>query len=149
MKPRKTNSRRLFARAHHTPYHGADRRVATGDPYFGMDRRRAAREAARNLPKQPCEPIEILTKLQNGPTPTVDEIARRAELIYRESGCKPGRDLDNWLAAEAALRREARHAALEQHHRALADWQRMLDENGWSDPEAQDERLWLSRLDRC
>lgn len=149
MKPRKTVSRRFFSRSGRTPYHGSDRRVAGGDRYFGMDRRSHHREPARTAPVKPREPIEILSELDHGPGPTRAAIAARAEQIYRESGCVPGHDNDNWLAAEAALRREMRQAALEKHHRALAEWQKMLDENGWDHPEAQDERLWLSRLDRC
>jgi len=35
--------------------------------------------------------------------PTHDEIARRAYILFEQSGCVPGRDLENWLAAEAQL----------------------------------------------
>lgn len=37
-------------------------------------------------------------------TPTHDEIAARAYQIYLRDGCVEGRDLDNWLRAEAELR---------------------------------------------
>jgi hypothetical protein len=35
--------------------------------------------------------------------PTHDEIARRAQAIFEESGRIPGRDMQNWLDAEAQL----------------------------------------------
>ncbi len=35
--------------------------------------------------------------------PTHEEIARRARAIYEASGRMPGRDLENWLAAETEL----------------------------------------------
>jgi hypothetical protein len=35
--------------------------------------------------------------------PTHEEIARRAQAIYEESGRVPGRDQQNWLKAEAQL----------------------------------------------
>ena len=35
--------------------------------------------------------------------PTQEEIARRAYLLFEQSGRIPGRDLENWLAAEAQL----------------------------------------------
>jgi hypothetical protein len=35
--------------------------------------------------------------------PTHDEIARRAYTLFEQSGCIPGHDLENWLAAEAQL----------------------------------------------
>ncbi len=46
-------------------------------------------------------------KLQNSkPTGqlTHEQIAERARAIYEQSGRMPGRDLDNWLMAEAQLR---------------------------------------------
>ena len=36
-------------------------------------------------------------------TPTEADIRRRAELLYRKSGRLPGRDVENWLEAEAWL----------------------------------------------
>jgi hypothetical protein len=35
--------------------------------------------------------------------PSHEDIAKRAYEIFEESGCKPGRDIENWLAAEAQL----------------------------------------------
>ena len=35
--------------------------------------------------------------------PTHEEITQRAKAIYEASGGVPGRDLENWLAAEAEL----------------------------------------------
>ena len=40
-------------------------------------------------------------KSSNGPTH--EEIAQRAYEIFESSGRKPGRDLENWLAAESQL----------------------------------------------
>src|SRR2546423_12331835 len=37
-------------------------------------------------------------------SPSHSEIAARAEKIYRESGCIPGRDLENWVRAENELK---------------------------------------------
>jgi hypothetical protein len=34
------------------------------------------------------------------------QVARRAYEIYRQNGCRPGRDVENWLQAEAEVRRE-------------------------------------------
>ncbi len=56
--------------------------------------------------------------------PTHEEIARRAREIYERSGRVPGRDLENWLEAEAQLsaarktEREPKPAALEQRSAA-------------------------------
>lgn len=38
------------------------------------------------------------------PEPTELEIQRAAYHLYVESGCTPGRDLDNWLAAKELLK---------------------------------------------
>jgi len=35
-----------------------------------------------------------------------EQIARRAREIYQRNGAQPGRDLENWLQAEAELKRE-------------------------------------------
>ena len=40
---------------------------------------------------------------KNEQRPTHEEIARRAYMLFEQSGCIPGRDLENWLAAEAQL----------------------------------------------
>ncbi|MBN2132628.1 MAG: DUF2934 domain-containing protein [Sedimentisphaerales bacterium] len=39
-------------------------------------------------------------------TPTREQIAERAEAIWRQRGCVPGEDEQNWYEAEAQLRRE-------------------------------------------
>ena len=39
----------------------------------------------------------------NGHKPTEQQIAERARQIYEASGRIPGRDLENWLEAEAQL----------------------------------------------
>jgi len=38
--------------------------------------------------------------------PTHDQISARAKEIWQASGCKPGRDKENWVEAEAQLRKE-------------------------------------------
>ncbi len=43
------------------------------------------------------------TAKTNSKKPTHDEIARLAYKLFEESGHVPGRDLDNWLQAEALL----------------------------------------------
>ncbi len=43
-------------------------------------------------------------RMDNGDNrPSHEEIAQRARSIYEANGCKPGQDLENWLAAEAEL----------------------------------------------
>jgi len=39
-------------------------------------------------------------------TPTYEQIAQRAEHIWRQGGCLPGRDEQNWHEAEAQLKAE-------------------------------------------
>ena len=39
-------------------------------------------------------------------TPTYEQIAQRAEHLWRQGGCLPGRDEQNWKEAEAQLRAE-------------------------------------------
>jgi hypothetical protein len=54
--------------------------------------------------------------------PTEDEIRDYAEHLYQQSGCLPGRDLDNWLEAKACLEanipKEHAHRRLVLHQRA-------------------------------
>jgi hypothetical protein len=38
--------------------------------------------------------------------PTHDQIAKRARTIWEKNGCKPDRDEQNWLEAEAQLKAE-------------------------------------------
>lgn len=35
--------------------------------------------------------------------PSTEQIQQRADELYIARGCEPGRDLDDWLAAEAEL----------------------------------------------
>jgi hypothetical protein len=47
-----------------------------------------------------------MAKTVSAPTakkPTHEEIAQRARAIYERSGCMTGRDIENWLQAEAEL----------------------------------------------
>ena len=39
--------------------------------------------------------------------PTHEQIAQRAEHLWRQGGCLPGRDEQNWREAEAQLKAEA------------------------------------------
>jgi hypothetical protein len=41
--------------------------------------------------------------LTNSDKPTHEEIAQRAYALYEKSGRVPGRDMENWLAAESQL----------------------------------------------
>jgi hypothetical protein len=50
------------------------------------------------------------TNLPNLPEPTEAEIQHQAYLLWLEGGCRPGRELDDWLAARELLR----------HHRGRA-----------------------------
>ncbi len=38
--------------------------------------------------------------------PTHDQIAQRAQEIWKRHGCPPGEDRENWFEAEAELKRE-------------------------------------------
>ena len=42
--------------------------------------------------------------------PTDEEIGKTAYLLYLASGCVPGRDLENWLAARARI--ASQHASV-------------------------------------
>ena len=35
--------------------------------------------------------------------PSTEDIARQAYFLYQQRGCKPGHELEDWLAAEALL----------------------------------------------
>ena len=43
-----------------------------------------------------------------GAGPTREQIAERAQAIWKASGCKPGRDEQNWVEAERQLKAEMR-----------------------------------------
>ncbi len=82
--------------------------------------------AARRTPRAGTNSVTMKTKIepsfkrnvtQSGkPAAQIphEEIAQRARAIYEESGCIPGQDLQNWLAAETQLRaaRKKRHLSL-------------------------------------
>jgi hypothetical protein len=42
---------------------------------------------------------------------TQEQIATRAYAIYQSRGCQPGREMEDWLQAEAEIRREMGHTA--------------------------------------
>ena len=56
--------------------------------------------------------------------PTEDEIRDYAYHLYQQSGCIPGRDVDNWLEAKACLEanipRQHAHARLHRHRHPAA-----------------------------
>lgn len=47
--------------------------------------------------------------------PTDDEIRDYAHHLYEQSGCIPGRDLENWLEARDCLMAQAKFAKPETH----------------------------------
>jgi hypothetical protein len=68
--------------------------------------------------KSPISAGKPEAKAKNGSTPsngnrsaeiqiTHEQIASLACKLYMESGCKPGRDAENWLQAEQILRQQA------------------------------------------
>jgi hypothetical protein len=78
------------------------------------------------LPTPGNQPTAIIIR-----QPTEAEIAGRAYQIYKESGCQPGRDLDNWFQAEYELRHMTVRQLAQQpipkpteehpHHRGLLE----------------------------
>ena len=55
------------------------------------------------------------------PKPTEDEIREYAYHLYLQSGCVPGRDLENWQEAESSLRasiQAGKRQARPQPHRS-------------------------------
>jgi len=52
-----------------------------------------ARKKMVNKPKSSCTQGQL-----------TEEIRKKAQELYEKSGRKPGRDLDNWLAAERIVR---------------------------------------------
>jgi hypothetical protein len=48
-------------------------------------------------------PTQITNSTNSESKPSHSEIAKRAEAIFEESGRIPGRDMQNWLEAEAQL----------------------------------------------
>jgi len=55
------------------------------------------------------------TRTENRPEFSDDDIRAYAQHLFEQSGCAPGRDLDNWLEAKACL--EASVPQLESHRR--------------------------------
>jgi len=58
-------------------------------------------------PSAPPSPIKSPAIAKSPPTsePDPDQIALRAFQIWEQTGRQPGRELENWLRAEAELRR--------------------------------------------
>jgi Protein of unknown function (DUF2934) len=52
------------------------------------------------------------TKKPTLPEPTEAEIQHQAYLMWLEGGCRPGRELDDWLAAREFLRHHHGRAAV-------------------------------------
>ena len=54
------------------------------------------------------------------PTPSPDEVARRAYELFEARGCQPGHDLENWLDAERELSDNAQSRTADlRRHRSL------------------------------
>jgi len=54
-------------------------------------------------------PTTTTTPSVKGATPTYEQIAHRAEEIWKKKGCLPGQDEQNWLEAERQLKAEISH----------------------------------------
>lgn len=54
--------------------------------------------------------------------PTESEISERARMIHEHNGRKPGRDIDNWLQAEAELQAEAKATPRQRRKKLDADF---------------------------
>ncbi len=50
--------------------------------------------------------LDMKTTLPVLPEPTEAEIQHQAYLLWLEGGCRPGRELDDWLAARELLRHQ-------------------------------------------
>ena len=62
-----------------------------------------------------------IAKINNGgpsAKPSQEEISKRAYEIYESNGCQPGREMENWLAAEAELMTEAQKQETPRRARA-------------------------------
>ncbi|MGH7142536.1 MAG: DUF2934 domain-containing protein [Planctomycetota bacterium] len=153
MSHRRAPSGRFFSRAGHTPYHGPDRRQVGHRVPVTQERRRGRREPPPEA--QPTTPTPTPAAMLRHerlaahelallapPTFTRDQIAHRAHQVWVESGCLPGRDLENWLAAETLLRQEAGEA----RQRLFETYRLSIEQDFVANPERFDERLWLSRI---
>ena len=67
--------------------------------------KRASNPAASVLPSTGKTAPPVAVKTPPAAKPRLDQIAQRAFQIWEETGRQPGRDLENWLQAEAELLR--------------------------------------------
>ncbi|MGE5296645.1 MAG: DUF2934 domain-containing protein [Solirubrobacterales bacterium] len=51
-------------------------------------------------------PTATVTPSTKVATPSYEQIAKRAEEIWKKKGCLPGQDEQNWLEAERQLKAE-------------------------------------------
>jgi len=51
-------------------------------------------------------PTVAATPSGTGATPSYDQIAQRAQELWKKKGCLPGQDEQNWLEAERQLKAE-------------------------------------------
>jgi len=64
------------------------------------------KKRTKNDRMQPDKKAERAVARPRLPTPTLEEIQKRAYAIYQARGCEEGRELDDWLLAEYALKTE-------------------------------------------
>jgi hypothetical protein len=67
---------------------------------MGLKTKKAANSKKKNRAPEATEPDGAPVRQ---PSPTHEEIERRAYEIYLSQGAPEGRDLDNWLQAEREL----------------------------------------------
>ena len=70
--------------------------------------------------------------------PTVDEICDYAKHLYEQSGCIPGRDLDNWLEAEACMKA---NIPKDESHRRLHRHTKHVEEQSFTVPVPEAKNL--------
>jgi len=88
---------------------------------LGLPRYADVRQGAGDIVSQTIITMKTNSPLSVPPSPdfTEDDIRDYAYHLYQQSGCVPGRDLDNWLEAKACLEanipKQHSHARLHRH----------------------------------
>ncbi|HTL51884.1 MAG TPA: DUF2934 domain-containing protein [Planctomycetota bacterium] len=153
MSHRRAPSSRSFARGGHAAYRGTERRNPANPLYVGCDRRMNNRResnrsaASRAGSRQPAT-VRPAPEMPAFLPPTEEQVAALARELFVESGCVPGKDVENWLEAEARLWLKAKQASMELQRRLWEDYRLALEQDLLEDPEQYDERLWMSRIHR-
>jgi hypothetical protein len=65
-----------------------------------------ARQGVNSRPNPPAQPAPVTQPIEL-PEGTWERISRKAYQLWEERGWPEGRDLDNWLDAEATVKEEA------------------------------------------